>query len=47
MKGTAVQTGNKTLDDLPGNQFKVIELLKLLYVKQIVQNAGNLGERKI
>jgi hypothetical protein len=38
MKRTTVQAGDKSFDYLAGDQFKIIELLKLLYVKKIIQN---------
>jgi hypothetical protein len=37
MKRTAVQSRDKAFDYLTRDQFKVIKLLKLFYVKKIVQ----------
>jgi len=39
MKRTSVQTSDKTFDHLFRNEFEVIELLKLLYVKDIVHSS--------
>jgi hypothetical protein len=37
MKRAAVQAGNKTFNNLAGNQSKVIKLVKLFYVENILQ----------
>lgn len=41
MKRAAVQTGNKAFYHFAGNQPEVIELMKLLYVENILQNEKN------
>jgi hypothetical protein len=35
MKRAAVQTGNKTFNNLAGNQTQVVELVKLFYIKNV------------
>jgi hypothetical protein len=35
MKRAAVQTGNKTFNNLAGNQTQVVELVKLFYVENV------------
>lgn len=38
MKRAAVQTSDKTFNNLAGNQTQVIELVKLFYVENILHN---------